>query len=122
LAGQKLAEDGYVGGYGRDWETANGHSLSAEIFAFSTAAGAAKFHRQMTEYACRFSSEAFTGPANETGLRVNYTGGDPIVEQLGWVDGSFRIVVARSYASPPADHAGVVALAQHAAEHLASPH
>jgi hypothetical protein len=121
-AADKLHAAGFVGAYRRDWETPAGRHLSAEIFAFGTPDGAARFHRQMSEYACRFSSLAFVGSAGETGLRVNYTGGDPIVEQLGWVDGSFRIVVTRSYAQAPPDHDEIGGLARLAAEHLASPH
>jgi hypothetical protein len=121
-AADKLRAAGFEAAYRRDWETPAGRHLSAEIFAFATPQGAAMFHRQMTEYACRFSSLAFPGPNSELGLRVNYTGGDPIVEQIGWVDGRFRIVVTRSFVEPPPDHADVEALARRAAEHLASPH
>ena len=110
-AGEKLEAAGFVGAYRRDWETPDGHALSAEIFQFATPAGAAQFHRQMTDYACRFSSEAFAGTANETGLQVNYSTGDPVVEQLAWVDGPYRLVVSQSYAAPPADHAGITDLA-----------
>jgi hypothetical protein len=110
-AGEKLAAAGFVGAYQRGWETPDGHALSAEIFQFATPAGAAQFHRQMTEYACRFSSEAFAGTGNETGLQVNYSTGDPVVEQLAWVDGPYRLVVSESYAAPPADHAGITDLA-----------
>ena len=121
-AADKLRAAGFEAAYRRDWDTPAGRHLSAEIFAFATPQGAAMFHRQMTDYACRFSSLAFPGPNGELGLRVNYAGGDPILEQLGWVDGRFRIVVARSFVDSPPDHANVEALARGAAEHLASPH
>jgi hypothetical protein len=118
-AGVKLQAAGFVAAYRRDWETPDGHTLSADIFQFATPKGAARFHRQMTEYACRFSSLAFAGTDNQTGLRINYSTGDPVVEQLAWVDGPYRVVVARSYAAPPVDHAGIQDLAFRAEKLLA---
>lgn len=118
-ADEELAAAGFVAAYRRDWETPDGHTLSAEIFQFATPSGAAQFHREMTEYACRFSSEAFAGTGNETGLQVDYSVGDPVVEQLAWVDGPYRLVVARSYAAGPADHAGITDLGFRAEKLLA---
>ena len=121
-ARSKLVAAGFVGAYGRDWRTPEGRLLSAEIFAFTSSAGALQFHRQMTEYACRFSEEAFETvlPAS-VGLRVRYSTGDPIVEQIAWVDGPRRFVVTQSFAQPPPDHAAVVELARRALQRLQNP-
>jgi hypothetical protein len=118
----KLIGAGFLDAYRRDWKTADGRDLSAEIFAFASPAGALQFNRQMTEYACRFSEQAFKTPLQASvGLRVRSSGGDPIVEQISWVDGSFRLVVSWSFAEPPADHADVVELARRALERLQHP-
>jgi hypothetical protein len=118
-ADEKLTADGFEAGYQREWRTPDGRTLSAEVFRFGTPAGAARFHREMTEYACRFSTLAFTGTGGETGLQVNYSTGDPVVEQLAWVDGPYRIVVSRSYAERPFDHAEIIDLAFRAMKQLA---
>jgi hypothetical protein len=117
-AGDKLAADGFEAAYQREWETPEGRLLSAEVFRFATPTGAARFHREMTEYACGFSSLAFPGFLNATGLQVNYSTGDPVVEQLAWVDGRYRIVVSRSFADRPLDHADITDLAFRAMKHL----
>jgi hypothetical protein len=117
-AGEKLAADGFEAAYQREWETPEGRTLSAEVFRFATPAGAARFHREMTEYACRFSSLAFPGFLNSTGLQVNYSSGDPVVEQLAWVEGRYRIVVSRSFAERPRDHADITDLAFRAMKQL----
>jgi hypothetical protein len=113
---------GFVGAYRRDWQTPEGRTLSAEIFEFASSAGAMQFHRQMTEYACRFSEQAFETvfPAS-VGLQVRYSSGDPIVEQIAWVDGSRRLVVTQSFAQPPPDHAAVVELVRRALQRLQNP-
>jgi hypothetical protein len=118
-ADEKLAADGFEAGYERQWETPDGRTLSAEVFRFASPSGAERFHREMTEYACRFSSLAFAGTGGETGLQVNYSTGDPVVEQLAWVDGPFRIVVSRSFAERPPDHADITDLAFRAMKQLA---
>ena len=110
-AGEKLEADGFEAAYTRQWQTPDGRLLSAEVFRFATPAGATRFHREMTEYACRFSTLAFSGTGGETGLQVNYSTGDPVVEQLAWVDGPYRVVVSRSYTDRPLDHAGIIDLA-----------
>ena len=118
----KLVAAGFEGAYGRDWRTPDGRSLSAEIFEFASPAGAMEFHRQMTEYACRFSGQAFqtTIPAS-VGLQVRYSSGDPIVEQIAWVDGSRRLVVTQSFTDAPPDHAAIVELAGRALQRLQNP-
>lgn len=118
----KLVAAGFVGAYRRDWRTPEGRTLSAEIFEFASSAGAMQFHRQMTVYACRFSEQAFETvfPAS-VGLRVRYSTGDPIVEQIAWVDGPRRLVVTQSFAQPPPDHAAVVELARRALQRLQNP-
>lgn len=120
--GSKLIAAGFVGAYRRDWRTPDGRSLSAEIFQFATSVGAVQFHRQMTEYACRFSETGFEAPfPASVGLRVRYSDGDQTVEQIGWVDGEFRLVVTRSFAEAPADHAAIVDLARRALQQLQHP-
>ncbi|MDP2350701.1 MAG: hypothetical protein Q8M74_06040 [Chloroflexota bacterium] len=118
----KLVAAGFVGAYRRDWQTLEGRTLSAEIFEFASSVGAMQFHRQMTEYACRFSDQAFETPfPASVGLRVRHSGGDPIVEQIAWVDGSRRLVVTQSFAQPPSDHAAVVEFAGRALQRLQNP-
>ena len=81
-----------------------------------------QFQRQMTLYACRFSEQAFETmyPAS-VGLQVRYSTGDPIVEQIAWVDGARRLVVSQSFTQRPADHAAVVELARRALQRLQNP-
>lgn len=117
----KLVAAGFIDGYARTWVGERVLQMHAEIFRFETAAGAAGFHHVATEYACRFANLAFAGPNGETGLQVRYSTGDPIVEQLAWVDGSMRIVVSRGFDEPPPDHGLIIDLARQAAERLATP-
>jgi hypothetical protein len=116
-----LEENGFGRGYLRAWDTADGRLVDAEILAFGTADGAWAFHRAMTAYACGYSNQAFVGPADSVGLRVLYGTGDPIREQLTWVDGTMRVQVSRSFETEPADHAEIVRLAMSQLEQLSHP-
>ncbi|MEX2011478.1 MAG: hypothetical protein WEF51_04480, partial [Chloroflexota bacterium] len=109
-ARDKLAAAGFVGAYVRVWRTADGREINAEIFDFESQEGATIFHRQMTDHACPFANGAFPGQLNGVGLQVRYGSGDPIVEQIAWVDGSRRILVSRSFTQTPADHASILDL------------
>ena len=118
-ARSKLEAAGFVKAYQRTWNTADGHVLFAEIFEFRDSPGAMQFHRQTLEYSCRFSNEAFEGPfPASVGQQLRYSGAESIVDQVHWVDGPYRIIVFHSFASPPADHGAVLALAQRAARRL----
>jgi hypothetical protein len=67
----ELVAAGFVSGYHREWVLLlEGHHVGAEIFRFASPSGAERFHRQATEYACRFANLAFAGASGETGLQV----------------------------------------------------
>jgi len=114
-AREKLAAAGFVGAFVRVWRTSDGREIDAEIFDFASPEGAAMFHRRMTDHACPFANGAFAAPFNGVGLQVRYGSGDPIVEQIAWVDGSRRILVSRSFSQAPADHGSILDLAARAA-------
>jgi hypothetical protein len=116
-----LEENGYRDGYLRAWETSDGRLVQAEILVFDSAQGARAFHRAFTAYACRFSSQAFAGPADAVGLRVRYGTGDPFREQLTWVDGTMRVQVSRSFETEPIDHSDIQTLAANQLKQLAHP-
>jgi hypothetical protein len=116
-----LVESGFRDGYLRAWETAAGRLVQAEILVFESVEGARTFHREFTAYACRFSSQAFAGIDGAVGLQVRYGAGDPIREQLTWVDGPMRVQVSMSFESEPADHARILALAMIQREQLEHP-
>jgi hypothetical protein len=105
-----LREHGFVEAHNREWLRDDGTGLSNDAFAFSEPAGAAGYHRDVTRYACIYSEEAFVVPGGGVGLRIRYGSGDPIRDQVAWVDGNHRVVVAIGYREPPAGHEEIVAL------------
>lgn len=108
----QLLGDGFSAGHLRQWRAADGRQISADVFEFRDSGGALKYHRSVNQYACQFSNEAFQGPGEGVGLQVRWSRGDPIVEQVSWVVGSRRFVVAVSALAPSAHHDRVLGLAQ----------
>lgn len=115
-ARQKLTAAGFVVAFQRVWRTRDDREIRAEIFDFESPSGAQTFHRQMTDHGCQYANAAFAGPFNGVGLQVRHAGGDPIVEQIAWVDGSRRILVSRSFGEQPAVHDVIFDLAARAAD------
>lgn len=108
---QQLRDAQFQGAYARDWIRADGTRLGNDVFSFATNAGAARYHRAVTAYACGYSTEAFEVPGGGVGLRIRYGSGDPVRDQVAWVDANRRFVVAIGYQDPPADHVEALALA-----------
>lgn len=54
--------------------------------AFDTQKGALSYHQAVTAYACRYSSEVFSVPGGGVGLRILYGSGDPVRDQVAWID------------------------------------
>jgi hypothetical protein len=108
---QQLRDAQFQGGYARDWIRDDGTRLGNDVFSFATSAGAAAYHRAVTAYACRYSTEAFGVPGGGVGLRIRYGSGDPVRDQVAWVDANRRFVVAIGFHDPPAGHAEVLGLA-----------
>ena len=116
-AGQKLESAGFSRGYERLWYTPAGREIKAEIFEFGSPAGAATFHRQITDYGCQYANSAFEADEHAVGQQIRHAGREAIVEQVAWVDGSRRILVSVSFLTVPADHSAVLELAARAVRH-----
>lgn len=109
----QLEEAGFVSGYQAGWLLDDGHIASADVFEFRTPEGAMAYQRAVTRYACGFATEEFDDAGGGLGLRIRYRTGDPFADQLSWVDGTYRIVVSRTFGEqPPADHAYVIRMAE----------
>jgi hypothetical protein len=113
---RQLVDAGFVAGYERFWEAADGRPISSDVLEFRDAAGALSFQRGVNLYACRFSTEAFRGPGHGIGLRTSWSRGDPISEQVSWTDGTRRFVVSIRYLTAPEDHLRVLGIAERALE------
>lgn len=91
---EQLVEAGFLTATSRDWLAADGRHIGADIFVFRDEVGALRFHRTVNRYACQFSNEAFEGPLHGIGLEVRWSRGDPILEQISWVNGDRRYIVS----------------------------
>jgi hypothetical protein len=100
----------FVSAYGREWIRDDGTRLLNDVFAFAEGQGAESYHQEVTGYACRYSSETFAVPGGGVGLRIPYGSGDPIRDQVGWIDGNHRIVMAIGYRDDSHDHGEVLDL------------
>ena len=108
---QQLRAARFVGAHRREWIRGDGTMLGNDVFRFATTRGAADYHRAVTAYACAYSTETFDVPGGGVGLRIRYGSGDPIRDQVAWLDGNHRVVIAIGYQEPPADHAEALRLA-----------
>lgn len=115
---EQLVEAGFLTATSRDWLAADGRHIGADIFVFRDEAGALRFHRTVNRYACQFSNEAFEGPLRGIGLEVRWSRGDPILEQISWVNGDRRYIVSVSALSRPVDHLRVLRIADRAVEDM----
>jgi len=100
----QLEAAGFVRGHLRGWSAVDGRIIQADAFEFTSHEGAVDYQRIVTSHACTYANEAFEGTNGGIGLQVRYSTGDPIVEQVSWVDGNRRYVVAVSHLEPPATH------------------
>jgi hypothetical protein len=100
----------FVSAYGREWIRDDGTRLLNDVFAFAEAQGAESYHQEVTGYACRYSSETFAVPGGGVGLRILYGSGDPVRDQVAWIDGNHRIVMAIGYREDSRDHGEVLDL------------
>ena len=120
-ASDKLASAGFTEGWYRYWSTPGAlRRVTAEILVFETPDGAARFHRQLAEFACLYADEAFAGTNEALGFRLRFSDPDSVVEQVGWVDGARRIEVTRGYGQAPRNHSEILDLAARANEQLAN--
>jgi hypothetical protein len=100
----QLRAAGFESAYARQWIRDDGTTLGTDVFAFATAEGAQSYHLAVTDYACRYSSESFAVPGGGVGLRINYGSGDPVRDQVAWIDGNRRVVIAIGYRDDSGDH------------------
>jgi hypothetical protein len=100
----QLESAGFVRGHLRGWLTTDGRTVQADAFEFATNQGALDYQRKVTSHACTYANEAFEGPNGGIGLQVRYSTGDPIVEQVSWVDGTRRYLVGVTHLEPPSTH------------------
>jgi hypothetical protein len=106
----QLRAAGFVSAYGREWIRDDGTMLVNDVFAFAEASGAESFHETATGYACRYSSETFGVPDGGVGLRILYGSGDPVRDQVAWIDENHRILMAIGYRDDARDHSEVLSL------------
>jgi hypothetical protein len=106
----QLREAGFVSAYGREWIRDNGTRLVNDVFAFAQPHGAESYQQAVTAYACRYSSDTFEVPGGGVGLRILYGSGDPVRDQVAWIDGNHRIVMAIGYRDDSLDHSEVLDL------------
>jgi len=107
----QLREAGFVSAYGRQWIRDDGTMLGNDVFAFAEVLGAESYQQAVTGYACRYSSETFAVPGSGgVGLRILYGSGDPVRDQVAWIDGNHRIVMAIGYRDGLRDHGEVLDL------------
>lgn len=100
----QLRAAGFVSAYGRQWIRDDGTSLGSDVLTFKSEEGALSFHRAVTAYACRYSTESFAVPGGGVGLRIHYGSGDPFRDQVAWIDGNRRILIAIGYRDDSRDH------------------
>jgi hypothetical protein len=110
----QLRKAGFESAYFRDWIRDDGTMLANDVFSFATPAGAESFHLSVTEYACHYSTELFPVPGGGVGLRILYGSGDPVRDQVAWIDGTRRVIIALGYHDDAADHSEILALVEQA--------
>jgi hypothetical protein len=108
---QQLRDARFIEAHQRQWIRDDGTTLGNDVFRFATSDGAAEYHRLVTAYACRYSTETFDVPGGGVGLRIRYGSGDPIRDQVAWTDGNHRLLIAIGYVEPPTDHTEILSLA-----------
>ena len=104
----QLVDSGFVAGYQRIIRAADDRAIQIDAFEFVNHEGARRYQEMVTRYACQFANLGFGHPEGGVGLQVRYSTGDPIVEQISWVEGSRRYVVSLSLLAPPAAHDRVI--------------
>lgn len=114
---EQLEAAGFVRGHLPGWVAADGRVIQADSFEFATHEGAVAYQRRVTSHACTYANEAFEGPNGGIGLQVRYSTGDPIVEQVSWVDGNRRYLVGVTHLEPPATHERVLRILARAMAH-----
>jgi hypothetical protein len=107
----ELRTAGFQGAFHLGWADPSGRGISAEVMEFGNQAGALFYHRTVSRYACQFANAAYGSADGGLGLEVRYSTGDPISEQIAWVDGARRFVVSRTYLAVPADLEQILELA-----------
>jgi hypothetical protein len=117
---RQLRSDQFTRGYERAWRLADGTQASSDVFEFITASGAVDYHDSVAHYACEFADETFETDAAGIGMQIRYAHGDPIAEQIAWIVGPRRFVVAVTFRQPPADHSLVEALFRAQMERIGS--
>jgi hypothetical protein len=110
----QLRAAGFESAYRRLWIREDGTMLGNDVFVFATQKGALSYHEAVTAYACRYSSEVFPVPGGGVGLRILYGSGDPVRDQVAWIDGNRRVVIAIGYQDDSADHREVLDLVEQA--------
>ncbi len=110
----QLREAGFESAYRREWIRDDGTGLVNDVFAFATPDGAESYHQAVTAYACQYSTELFSVPGGGVGLRILYGSGDPVRDQVAWIDGTRRVVIAIGYQDDSADHSEVLQLVKQA--------
>ena len=106
----QLRAAGFRSAYQRLWIRDDGTTLGTDVFVFESQEGAESYHRTVTEYACRYSPASFAVPGGGVGLRIHYGSGDPFRDQVTWVDGNRRIVIALGYRDDSHDHTEILDL------------
>lgn len=117
----QLRAAGFVSAYGREWIRDDGTRLGNDVFAFAEAHGAESYQQAVTDYACRYSSQTFAVPGGGVGLRILYGSGDPVRDQVAWIDGNHRIVMAIGYRDNSRDHREVLELVARAIQASVPP-
>ncbi len=117
----QLRAAGFVLAYERAWIRDDGTKLGTDVFTFGDADGAASYHEAVTSYACRYSSESFVVPGGGVGMRILYGSGDPVRDQVAWIDGSSRIVIAIGYQDDSHDHSEVLGFVARVRERSRGP-
>lgn len=110
----QLRAAGFESAYRRLWIREDGTMLGNDVFVFATQKGALSYHQAVTAYACRYSSEVFSVPGGGVGLRILYGSGDPVRDQVAWIDGNRRVVIAIGYQDDSADHREILDLVEQA--------
>ena len=99
----ELLEDGFVDGYEQFWDGPT-YNISFTAQRFASTEGALAFQAFANQFACQFANETFVGPRRSIGLQIRYGEGPPIGEQVSWVSGTTRVLVAVRHPAPPPDH------------------
>lgn len=106
----QLRAAGFVSAYERQWIRDDGTRLGSDVLVFKSEEGARSYHRAVSEYACRYSTESFAVPGGGVGLRIHYGSGDPFRDQVAWIDGNRRILIAIGYRDDSRDHGEILDL------------